>query len=74
VNELQADIEFPFAVLPEPSALFQLSEGALDDPAFGQHHKNVQLLDNSPKIMHKHTLVDSADVSSSEQNKASVSK
>jgi len=44
VNELQAGIEFPFTVLPEPSALFQPTEGAFDDPAFGQHYKGVQFI------------------------------
>jgi hypothetical protein len=44
VNELQAGIEFPFAVIPQPSALFQPSEGAFYDPAFGQHRKGVQLI------------------------------
>jgi len=44
VNELHAGIDFPFAVLPEPSALFQPSEGASDDPAFGQHYKGMQFI------------------------------
>jgi len=44
VNELQAGIEFPFAVLPEPSAFFQPSEGAFDDPSFGQDDKSVQFI------------------------------
>ena len=44
MNELQAGIEFAFAVLPEPSALFQPSEGAFDDPAFGQYSKGVQFV------------------------------
>jgi hypothetical protein len=44
VNELQAGIEFPFAVLPEPSALFQPPEGAFNDPAFGQHRKGVEFI------------------------------
>ena len=44
MNELQAGIEFPFTVLPEPSALFQPTEGAFDDPAFGQHYKGVQFI------------------------------
>jgi len=44
VNELQAGIEFSFAVLPEPSALFQPREGAFDDPAFGQHDKGMQFI------------------------------
>ena len=42
--ELHAGIEFAFAVLPEPSALFQPSEGAFDDPAFGQYRKGVQFV------------------------------
>ena len=44
MNELQAGIEFSFAVLPEPSALFQPSEGTFDNPAFGQHRKGVQFI------------------------------
>ena len=44
MNELQAGIEFPFAVLPQPSAFFQPPERAFDDPAFGQHHKGVQFI------------------------------
>jgi hypothetical protein len=40
VNELQAGIEFAFAVLPQPSALFQPSEAALDNPTFRQHSKH----------------------------------
>ena len=44
MNELQASIEFAFAVFPEPPALFHPSEGAFDDPAFGQHRKGVQFV------------------------------
>ena len=44
VNELQTGVEFSFAVLPEPSALFQPSEGAFDDPAFGQHSEGMQFI------------------------------
>jgi hypothetical protein len=44
VNELQAVIEFSFAVFPEPSTLFQPTEGAFDDPAFGQHYKGVEFV------------------------------
>ena len=44
MNELQAGIEFAFAVLPQPSTLFQPSEAAFNDPAFGQHHKGVQFI------------------------------
>jgi len=44
VHELQAGIEFAFAVFPEPSALFQPSEAAFNDPTFGQHHKGVQFI------------------------------
>ena len=44
MNELQAGVEFPFTVLPQPAALFQPSEGAFDDPAFGQYRKGVQLI------------------------------
>lgn len=41
VDELQAGIEFPFAVFPESSALLQPSKGTFHDPAFGQHRKGV---------------------------------
>ena len=44
VNELQAGIEFAFAVFPEPAALFQPSEGSFDDPALGQHSKCMQFI------------------------------
>jgi len=44
VYELQAGIKFAFAVLPQPSALFQPSEAALDNPTFRQHHKRVQFI------------------------------
>ena len=44
MNELQAGIEFPFAVLPQPAALFQPSEGAFDDSAFGQHYKCMRFI------------------------------
>ena len=44
MNELQAGIKFSFAVLPDPSALFQPSEGAFDDPAFWQHYKGMQFI------------------------------
>jgi len=44
VDELQAGIEFSFAVLPEPSALFQPSEESFNHPAFGQDDKSVQFI------------------------------
>jgi len=44
VNELQAGVEFPFTVLPQPSALFLPCEGAFDDPAFGQYRKGVPFI------------------------------
>ena len=44
MNELQAGIEFPFAVLAQPAALFQLSEGAFNDPAFGQRYKCMRFI------------------------------
>ena len=44
MNELQAGIEFSFAVFPKPSALFQPTEGAFDDPAFGQYYKGVEFI------------------------------
>ena len=44
VSELQAGTEFPFAVLPEFAALSQPSEGAFDDPGFGQHGEGMQLI------------------------------
>jgi hypothetical protein len=44
VKELQAVTEFPFAVLPKPSEFFQPSEGAFDDPSFGQDDKSVQFI------------------------------
>ena len=44
MNELQAGIEFAFAVLPQSSALFQPSEAALDNPAFRQHDKRMQFV------------------------------
>ena len=44
MNELQAGIEFAFAVLPQSSALFQPSEGALDDPTFRQHGKRMEFI------------------------------
>ena len=44
MDELQAGIELPFAVLPQPAALFQPRERAFDDPAFGEHDEGVQLI------------------------------
>ena len=44
MNELQAGIEFSFAVFPEPAALFQPTEGTFDDPAFRQHGKGMQFI------------------------------
>ena len=44
MNELQTGVEFSFAVLPEPSALFQPSKGAFDDTAFGQHSEGMQFI------------------------------
>ena len=44
MNELHAGIDFPFAVFPEPSALFRPCEEAFDAPAFGQHRKGAQLI------------------------------
>ncbi len=44
MNELQAGIQFAFEVLPRSSALFQPSEGALDNPTFRQHDKGVQFI------------------------------
>ena len=44
MNELQAGIEFSFAVLPESAAFLQPSEGAFDDPALGQHGKGMQFI------------------------------
>lgn len=44
MDELQAGIEFTFAVLPKPAALFQPGEGPFDFPAFGQHRKGVHFI------------------------------
>jgi hypothetical protein len=44
VNELQAGIEFAFAVLPKSSALFQPSEATFHHPAFGQHDKGMHFI------------------------------
>ena len=42
MNELQAGIEFPFAVLPEPSVFLQPGKAALDNPALGHDLEGVQ--------------------------------
>ena len=44
MHELQAGIEFAFAVFPESTALFQPSEGALDNPTFRQHDKRMKFI------------------------------
>ena len=42
MDELQAGIEQPLAVLPQPPVLVQPGKAALDHPAFGDHCKLVQ--------------------------------
>ncbi len=42
MGELQAGIEQPFAVLPQPPVLVQPGKAALDHPALGHHHKLVE--------------------------------
>lgn len=44
MDHLQAGIQFAFAVLPQSSALFQPSEGSLDNPTFRQHDKHMQFV------------------------------
>ena len=44
MDHLQAGIQFSFAVLPKPSALFQPAEGPFDNPTFGQHDKGMQFI------------------------------
>ena len=43
MDELQAGIEQPLAVLPQPPVLVQPGKAALDHPALGHHRKLVQL-------------------------------
>lgn len=43
MDELQAGIQLPLAVLPQPSALFQPCEAALNNPSFGHHLERMQL-------------------------------
>ncbi len=44
MDELQADIELPFAALPWPAAFFQPRERAFDDPALRQYHKRMEFI------------------------------
>ena len=39
MDELEAGVEFPLAVFQKSSALLEPGEGALDDPALGEHNK-----------------------------------
>ena len=43
MNELQAGIEFSFAVFPESSVFLQPGKAALDNPALGHDLEGVQL-------------------------------
>ena len=42
MDELQAGIEQPFAVLPQPPVLLQPGKAALDNPALGHNFERVQ--------------------------------
>ena len=42
MNKLQAGVEQPLAVLPQPPVLLQPGKAALDHPALGHHRKLVQ--------------------------------
>lgn len=42
MDELQAGVEQPLAIFPQPPVLFQPGKAALDDPALGNHGKLVQ--------------------------------
>ena len=42
MDKLQAGIEQPLAVLPQPPVLAQPDKAALDHPALGDHRKLVQ--------------------------------
>ena len=42
VDELQAGVEQPLAVLPQPPVLLQPGKAALDDPALGHHLERMQ--------------------------------
>ena len=43
MDELQAGVEFAFAVFPQPSVFLQPGEAAFDHPALGYHLEPVQL-------------------------------
>lgn len=43
MDELQAGVEFAFAVLPQPLVLLQPGEAALDHTTLGDHNELVQL-------------------------------
>ena len=44
MDELQAGVEQPLAVLPQPPVLVQPGKAALDDPALGHDREGAQLL------------------------------
>ena len=43
MDHLQASVELAFAVFPESSALFQPSEGPLDDPSLGHDSEGMEV-------------------------------
>ena len=43
MDELEAGVEFAFAVFPEAAAFLKPGEGAFDNPAFGHDGKGVEV-------------------------------